>query len=202
MRRRGYHGRMKTGALLAAALLLPSVAPAQVVRVAWGGNSRIEAKAADWRELRSAARRATAAIRASARDEGGADLEGVLARLDEAWDLCGRIETREMLHRDALAARLRAQATAGALTADEAARRLDYVDRVARVHMLLLYGNIMPRILDETWVDREQRPIGHRWAGPDWAVAVAQEQVTETLKALIAESGMAPADFELSATTP
>jgi hypothetical protein len=96
--------------------------------------------------------------------------------LRKVWDLAEGVETIE----ETVAARL-SERVAAAET--DPARRF------------VLYGNLIPRILDEAHKDARGMDDGRSYAGPTWSLVMTWDEGTALDNALIAQTGFSEADY-------
>ncbi|MFH1436153.1 MAG: hypothetical protein ABIJ56_10600, partial [Pseudomonadota bacterium] len=89
------------------------------------------------------------------------------AFMDDVWRLLTDVKARERVRLGRLTESLDQAYAAGRVTAWERRSRQDAVIKLFQVHMMGLYGSILPRILDEAVVE-DGVNIGRRFAGPEW----------------------------------
>lgn len=102
-------------------------------------------------------------------------------------------ERRMSEWRNSRVAAWNAQAAAGTIATDEAARRAGFADRLFRMRMLLLYGNLVPRTIDECANGEDSRADEQLSAGA-WALAASKKDFNLAEKELVRISGLSEED--------
>lgn len=177
--------------LLIAGLALPVTAHAQA---ATRTTAQVEALAAHWQDVQAETSRMDTEFRANIRRDSPDQADGVLKQLDGDWAYRAKIVRGLQDWRSSLSARYRAQAVAGIMESSEAQRRVDYIERLFRLRMLQIYGNLTPLAFTEA-TDSDGNAVGNRWIGPSWRVAVELSDVRQAYQDLEAQSGIPTEDM-------
>lgn len=64
------------------------------------------------------------------------------------------------------------------------------------VRMLAVYGNMIPRVLDEAFVDRRGVNYGREYCGPEWAIALTWDELVEYSRELKRRTGLTDAQYD------
>jgi hypothetical protein len=172
----GGMNRITTLLLLGSSLaaLAPALPAASQTTVSDQRRAQIEAQAARWPEAKARALRGFQAMSAAIAADSRLDHARFQSHIDEAWEAALRIEAREQRRRELLEVRLEAEN--GGVPTGEQARRSRALSRLFELRMLFTYGNLMPRIMDET-VTEDGRQAGRALAGPDWQIDISQDEM-------------------------
>lgn len=154
-------------------------------------RGQIEAMAAEWTTYRNRANRMMTAYAAAAAREGwnAADLSSQLGKLRV---LLASVENEQASIADIARETIRA-------SEPPSAARSERERAVAAIHearALTLYGNFVPRILDEAIKDRHGRNDGRRFCGPEWAIVITMEEVGAYGRWQLARAGFTPGQYD------
>lgn len=64
------------------------------------------------------------------------------------------------------------------------------------VRMLTVYGNMVPRILDEAFTDRRGVNYGREYCGPEWAIVLTWDEMVEYSRSLKRRAGLTDAQYD------
>jgi hypothetical protein len=177
--------------ILLAALVLPLPLRAQI-SADQATLARVEPIAANWLEWRTRSEDMESAFRAkAAASDNPGYYQGCPDWIDQAV-----VNSRRRFN-DWLSSKTsswRAQVTAGIMTPDESERRTSYAQRIYRVRLLTLYGNLVPRTIDSC-VDEAKGGPGRVWAGPAWSIAASKNDLETAEYELVRESGLGDEAF-------
>jgi hypothetical protein len=175
-------------------LALALVSPAAAQRAPVPSASRqaeISVMAADWTSYRNRAERMMAAFPAAVAREGG-DRKSFEKLIADVRALCAQIVATEAETADIARETIRASEppSAARLARENAARSL------YEVRALTVYGNMLPRILDESTQDRAGRNDGRRFAGAEWSLAVDFAEAGAYGRALTERAGFTAEQYD------
>lgn len=111
--------------------------------------------------------------------------------LRKVWGLAESVESIE----ETVAARLSDRVAASETDPARRDWRLGAIRAVRDSRRFVLYGNLIPRILDEAHKDARGMDDGRSYAGPTWSLVMTWEEGTALDKALIAQTGFSEADY-------
>jgi hypothetical protein len=117
-----------------------------------------------------------------------AEWNGVRTRV---WELAESIERQQLEVSRRVAARVASEETDPARRAE----RLAAADAVRDFRMFTLYGNLIPRVIDEAETDAQGRPVGRQDAGPGWSLAMTWEESQAVDRGLVAQTGISIDDY-------
>lgn len=150
-------------------------------------RAEIAASAARWMEAKALAGRMIDAF-AAAPDLDASERERLARRLRA---MASSIEDVEAKVAELARAEIRAAQTASTLRDGREAA----VDELFAARMLALYGNLVPRLLDDA-VTEGGEPVGRRWAGPEWRVAIALHESAAYNRWELAQAGFTPDRYD------
>jgi hypothetical protein len=174
--------------VLAAVLAVASPAPAQVTDARL---DQIEKLSSNWQTYKAKGGRAWGKLDAY---ENSKEWHGIMASV---WDLVESIEGQEQAALSATLDYVRAH------TADPAGRasQEEGLRLIRQIHLLRLYGDILPRVLDEAVTDAQGKSIGRTIAGPAWEQVLTDEEGQAAGKRIGARIGMSE-DVYVAVTVP
>lgn len=139
-------------------------------------RAQIDGLASRWPEVKARASRAQDALLARVAADPAFDAASYRSSLAEAWRLVEKMEESERGRAAVLNGRLHEEVAGGAITEGERTRRSNAVARLFQLRMLFAYGNLMPRILDES-VTVDGRQVGRDYAGADWRLEFTEDEM-------------------------
>jgi len=111
--------------------------------------------------------------------------------LRKVWGLAEGVESIE----DTVAARFSDRVAAAETDPARRDWRLGAIRAVRDARRFVLYGNLIPRVLDEAHKDARGLDDGRSYAGPTWSLVMTWDEGTALDKALIAQTGFSEADY-------
>lgn len=136
---------------------------------------QIESRASRWQEVKSKARRTKNEFLSTIAQDSRFDYRSFQGPIAEAWSICEGIEQTERNRQEHLSRLLDEELSKGEISLGERVRRGGIVAKIFQIRMLFTYGNLMPRILDESTAASGQQ--GRLFAGPEWEVVLSQEEM-------------------------
>lgn len=111
--------------------------------------------------------------------------------LGRVWSLAEGVESIE----DTVAARFSDRVAAAETDPARRDWRLGAIRAVRDARRFVLYGNLIPRILDEAHKDARGMDDGRSYAGPTWSLVMTWDEGAALDNALIAQTGFSAADY-------
>ncbi len=163
--------------LLAVAVLLASASlSAAQAAMSPARRAEIDAQVSQWTEAKARGRRATDALLARIAADRAYDAASFRKAMADTWRMLEGLEQGERRRQQKLEERLATTASLGIISGTERAVRSEAVDRLFQLRMLSVYGDILPRILDES-VRVNNRDIGRHYAGADWRQVLTEDEM-------------------------
>lgn len=169
--------------LLSLALAVLPAAPASAAMSA-SRRDEITRLSAEWTSYRNSANRMMTAFPGAAAKDGWSQTE-MIAFVGKVRVLLASVEDEEAATADIAREALRASEPPSAARLE----REKAVTAVYESRALTLYGNYVPRILDEAFEDRQGRRYGRKYAGPEWAIVITMDEIGDYGLAMIARTG-------------
>lgn len=115
----------------------------------------------------------------------------------QVWKLGGEIEKKQAELEAKLAAKLTEMAAAGTISKETAASRRAAVSQLTGARMLWIYGDLFPRIVEESLVDADGKSVGREWAGDAWFHAITEGEFMALSRAIIPETGFPGSELQV-----
>lgn len=174
--------------MLALALAVLPAAPASAL----SGSRRedIRIMSSGWTTYRNSAMRMMNAFPVlAAKDGATGDLHGLMR---EVRSLTAEIEDVQAGIFDVAREAIRASEPPSAARLDREQAAVELYE----VRMLTVYGNMIPRVLDETFTDRRGVNYGREYCGPEWAIALTWDEMVEYSRDLKRRTGLTDAQYD------
>lgn len=111
--------------------------------------------------------------------------------LKKVWRLAGELENVQ----DALAQRMAARVAAEEKDPAERERRTAAVWTVRDFRRFMVYGNLIPRVIDEAHQDRRGLNDGRTYAGSSWSLAMTWEEGQAASRLLVSRTGYTSEEY-------
>jgi len=156
--------------VLALASAAPSPVRAEAPAVTSARLDKIETLSEDWLKYKTKSHRALETL-AALRD-GKPEAAEWRRAYASIWEIAVRVESQqEVLLNETLKF-----AKSKGKTPAELARIEDVLHLRRQVRLLRVYGDMLPRALDESFLDENSKPAGRRVAGKDWEQALTDKE--------------------------
>lgn len=136
---------------------------------------QIELLASSWRDRKARAERIKDRFLLEVRADKNLDAAAFEKGIAEAWALLESVEEKEQRRFDRLGGILDDEAASSRIDPVVLAREKAVLGKIHNLRRLMLYGNMLPRILDESVV-KDGQQVGRSYASPEWAVPVKWEE--------------------------
>jgi hypothetical protein len=153
-------------------------------------RAEIDLKAADWISWKSRSYRMSAVFLENI-VRAGYDRGESKALLEKIQKLMNQVEETQYAAADMAKEQIRASSPPSA----ERLAREGEIDKAFEIRALTVYGNMLPRILDEWYKDRQGRDDGRRLAGPEWALALGFDECGPAANWHLALAGFTPQEY-------
>lgn len=156
------------------ALACVFAAPSQAQQISPERRSQIESRMSRWQDVKSQSRRMLDTYKENmARDTR---FNGVAygPKIEKAWPTILKAEDSERGRFLKLRGVLDRDYRAAKLAAEDWNLRTSAVNKLENLRMLYLYGNMLPRIIDQTTEDAGFK--GRELAGPDWELVLTEDE--------------------------
>ncbi len=150
----------------------------------------IDLKAADWISWKSRAYRMSAVFLGNVVRQGY-DRRDSNALMVKIQKLMNQVEETQYAAKDMALEQIRA----GSAPSPERLARENEIEKAFEIRVLTVYGNMLPRILDEWYKDPQGRNDGRRLAGPEWALALAFDECAPAANWHLALAGFTPQEY-------
>jgi hypothetical protein len=127
-----------------------------------------------WQDIKQRAQRMRDTFLAHLGRDAELDRASFEKGVAQAWAKCESIELSERARRRSLSQELMTALALDRLDQRSYDERSAAVERLFAARMVFIYGNLFPRVLDESVSDRTGT-IGRRFAA-EWALAISQEE--------------------------
>ena len=114
----------------------------------------------------------------------------------QIWDMASEVESAEGAVADRFSSRINAEEA----DPDERARRLAAVATIRDFRRFVLYGNVIPRVIDESDENDQGLYDGRLYAGPTWGMAMSWDESEAANKTLVAMTGFTAEEYKAAGT--
>lgn len=159
-------------------------------------KAKIEALLPDWASQKSKAEKMVTLFLKNIKERSEFDRDDFKAHLDEAESLLADIEKREQKLLKKLKGILDELLSSGQIGVQEKGNREKAVTTIVQLRMLYIYGNLLPRILDECVVINGQQ-TGKQFAGSDWKIQITEEEFKKLQTDYASASGFSKEDLNI-----
>lgn len=148
-------------------------------------------RAPEWRARKDAMRTAlnTAYDRLYSSADDPAELKNLIL---DVWKFAVGIEATQ----DVIASRMSARVAAEEADPVERDRRAAAVWAVRDFRRFTLYGDLIPRVIDELHQDSRGLPDGRTYAGDTWGIAMTHEEAEAADDLLVSRTGFTTAEYK------
>lgn len=158
-------------------------------------KAKIEALLSDWAGQKSKAEKMVTLFLKNIKERSEFNYDDFKSHLDKAMSLSADIEKREQKRLKKMKGVLDELLSSGRISAQEKEKREKALTAIIQLRMLYVYGNLLPRILDESVVINGQRS-GKQFAGSDWKIQVTEEEFKKLQSDYISASGFSKEDLD------
>lgn len=180
--------------LLAAACAVVLAAPA-AAQMKPERRTQLESRLPQWQDVKAQEKRAVDTFLATIEKSPNTyNVSGFRASVDEALKHCANIEATERARFIKLKTRMDEDVRNGKMSLEEWNRRSTALTRLAHIRVLYVWGNLLPRILDEAPSNAGVK--GRTLAGPDWEIVLTEDEMKELHADYKRECGFAAAELD------